>query len=304
MASSSVMETLSNELASAAERSGASVVAVHARRRMPSSGIEWRKGIVVTADHAIYREEEINVIRAGGKTVSASLVGRDPSTDLALLKTAESGSEVADFGEGAGLKLGQLVLALGRSWRGNLVASAGIIGGLSGEWRSARGGMLDQHIRLDLALYPGFSGGPLVNTQGKIIGVNTRGLTRGRAVTVPVVTVNRVVDELLEKGHIARPYLGLAMQTVTIPDSMRAKLESGANSGLLVMHVDSGSPADKAGLLLGDVLAEVQGKALEDMDTIQDLLASAKVGDSIAIRALRGGAMVQLSVKLGDRPRR
>jgi S1-C subfamily serine protease len=301
---SSIMEALSNELASVAERTGAAVFGVHAGRRMPASGIEWRKGIVVTADHPIRRDADIKVVGVEGKTVSAILAGRDSSTDLAVLKIAESRSTVADLGDGSGLKLGQIVLALGRSWRGNLVASAGIIGGLSGDWRSPRGGLLDQHIRLDLSLYSGFSGGPLVNAQGRIVGVNTRGLAPGRVVTVPVVTVNRVVDELLEKGHIARPYLGLAMQSVAIPETMRAKLKSGANSGLLVMHVDSEGPADKGGVLLGDVLAEIQGTAIEDLASVQDLLASTKVGDSIAIRAIRGGETVQLSVKLGDRPGR
>ena len=304
MSSSSVMETLSSELASIAERTSGTVVGVHAGGRMPTSGIEWRKGIVVTADHAIRREAEIKVIGADGKTVSATLAGRDSSTDLAVLKIVESGNAVADLGESTGLKLGQMVLALGRSRRGNLVASAGIIGGLSGDWRSPRGGLLAQHIRLDLSLYPGFSGGPLVNGQGKIVGVNTRGLAPGRAVTIPILTANRVVDELLEKGHIARAYLGLAMQPVAIPKTMRAKLKLGTTSGLLVMHVESEGPADKGGVLLGDVLTEIRGTALEDWGAVQDLLASGKVGDSIAIRVIRGGETVQLSVILGDRPRR
>ena len=304
MSTSSVMETLSNEIASIAERTSGTVVGVHAGRRMPTSGIEWRKGIVVTADHAIRREAEIKVIGGDGKALSATLAGRDSTTDLAVLKIAESGNAVADLGESMGLKLGQVVLALGRSWRGNLVASAGIIGGLSGEWRSPRGGLLDQHIRLDLSLYPGFSGGPLVNAQAKIVGVNTRGLAPGRAVTIPAATVNRVIDELLEKGHIARPYLGLAMQPVVIPETMRAKLKSRATGGLLVMHVESDGPAEKGGVLLGDVLIEIAGQALDDMRAVQDLLASAKVGDRMAVKVIRGGATVEVSINLGDRPKR
>src|SRR5438309_8469827 len=302
MSNSSVMETLSSELASIAEGTGGAVGGVHAGGRMPASGIEWREGIVVTADHAIRREAEIKVIGAEGKTVSAALSGRDSSTDLAVLKIGESGNAIADFAESTGLQLGQVVLALGRSWRGNLVASAGIIGGLSGEWRTPRGGLLDQHIRLDLSLYPGLSGGPLVNGQGKIVGINTRGLAPGRALTIPVLTVNRVVDELLEKGHIARPYLGLAMQPVAIPEALRSKLKSETTSGLLVIHVEPGGPADKAGVLLGDVLTALQGKPLGELDTIQDLLGSAKVGERIGATAIRGGAPIQLSLTLGERP--
>lgn len=303
MASSSLMENLSNEFAAAAEQAGRSVVAVQARHRMSSSGIQWRKGVVVTADHAIRREEEIRVLLGPEKAVTATVAGRDPSTDLAVLKL-EDQLALPEFGDTASLRLGNLVLALGRSRRGQVVASMGIIGGVAGEWRSWRGGKLEQHVRLDLNLYAGFSGGPLITAQGKVVGINTSGLSRGRAVTIPVATVNRVVDELLEKGHIARPYLGLAMQPVAIPEALRGKLKSETTTGLLVIHVEAGGPADKAGVLLGDVLIALQGKPLEELDTIQDLLGSTKAGEKIAIAAIRGGAAVQFAVTLGERPAR
>lgn len=300
---SSVMETLSNELAAAAEAVGGSVVAVYGRRWMPSSGIQWRKGVIVTANHTLRRDEDIVVSLAAGKSTKAKLAGRDPSRDLAILKPSEDTAlGVPQFADG--VKLGHFVLALGRSRGANLVASAGIVGGLSGEWQPRRGGRLDQHIRLDLELYPGFSGGPLVNAQGKVVGVNTRGLARGRAVTIPVATVNRVVDELLEKGHIARPYLGLAMQPVAVPESLRSKVSSAASSGLLVVHVETGGPAEKAGVLLGDLLVEFQGTPVADTADIQDSLSTSKVGDTVAVTLLRGGAPSTLSIKLEDRPTR
>jgi S1-C subfamily serine protease len=182
------------------------------------------------------------------------------------------------------------------------VASAGIIGGLSGEWQPRRGGRVDRHIRLDLELYPGFSGGPLVNAQGKVVGVNTRGLARGRGVTIPNATVNRVVDELLEKGHIARPYLGLAMQPVAVPESLRGKLKD-ANSALLVVHVEKAGPAEKAGIQLGDIVTELQGQPAQDTGDIVGLLGSKKVGDTINASILRGGTPVTVAIKLEDRPR-
>jgi S1-C subfamily serine protease len=300
---SSVMEALSKEFAAAAEGVGGSVVAVYGRRWMPSSGIQWRKGVIVTANHTLRRDEDIAVSLAGGKSTKAELAGRDPSTDLAILKLSEDTPlPVPQFGEG--VKLGHFVLALGRSRGANLVASAGIVGGLSGEWQPRRGGRLDQHIRLDIELYPGFSGGPLVNAQGKVVGINTRGLARGRAVTIPVVTVNRVVDELLEKGHIARPYLGLAMQPVAVPESLRANTPSAAGSGLLVVHVETGGPAEKAGVLIGDLLVGFQGKPVEDTADIQDSLSTSKVGDSVAVTLLRGGTPSTLSIQLEDRPTR
>lgn len=302
---SSVLETLSNDFAAAAGSVGASVVAIYGRRWMPSSGIQWRKGVIVTAHHTIRREEDITVTLGGGNSVKASLAGRDPSTDLAILKVADDSSlPLPPFGDSAALKLGHLVLALGRSRGSNLVASVGIVGGLGGEWEPRRGGRLEQHIRLSLELYPGFSGGPLVNAQGKVVGINTRGLSRGRGVTIPLATVNRVVDELIEKGHIAKPYLGLAMQPVAVPESLRGKIAASANNTLLVVHVEPSGPADKAGILLGDVVIELQGNAVEDTGDIQQLLGSAKVGDTVPATVLRGGAPVKVSITLADRPAR
>lgn len=300
----SVLETLSNDFAAAAEAVGSSVAAIYGRRWMPSSGIQWRKGFIVTAHHTIRREEDITVVAAGGKSFKASLAGRDPSTDLAILKVSEeSALPLPSFGDRE-LKLGHVVLALGRSRGSNLVASAGIVGGISGEWEPRRGGRVDQHIRLSLELYPGFSGGPLVNAQGKVVGINTRGLSRGRAVTIPLATVNRIVDELIEKGHIAKPYLGLAMQAVAVPESLRGKAPGAGNSAVLVVHVEPAGPADKAGVVLGDVVVELQGKPVEDTGDIQQLLGSAKIGDTVAATVLRGGAPVKLSITLADRPTR
>jgi S1-C subfamily serine protease len=299
----SIMETISNEFAAAAEKAGSNVVAVHARRWMPTSGIEWKRGVVVTVHHGVQRDEDIKVLLDGGRAVSAKLAGRDPSTDIAVLRIEEGSSGAPQLGDSTSLRLGHLVLALGRTRRGDLVASSGIIGGISGEWRNRHGGNLDQHIRLDLALYPGFSGGPLLNARGEVIGVNTRGLGHGRAVTVPVATVNRVVEQLLEKGHIARPYLGVAMQPVKVPENMRSKLPAETRGGLLVMHVENSGPAEKAGVMLGDVLFEVSGKTVEHVDAIQDSLATAKIGDVLQIRLIRAGEIKAVSVALGERTR-
>jgi len=299
----SILETISSEFASAAEKVGSNVVAVHARRWVPTSGIEWKKGVVVTVHHGVQRDEDIKVLLGAGRAVSAKLAGRDPSTDIAVLRIEEGSSGAPQLGDSTSLRLGHVVLALGRTRRGDLVASSGIIGGISGEWRNRRGGQLDQHIRLDLALYPGFSGGPLLNARGEVVGINTRGLAHGRAVTVPVATVNRVVEELLKEGHIARPYLGIAMQPVEVPDNMRSKLPAETRVGLLVMHVENDAPAEKAGVLLGDVLFEVGGKTVEHVDAIQDSLVTAKIGDVLRIRVIRAGEIKPVSITLGERSR-
>jgi serine protease DegQ len=300
----SVIATFSQELAAAAERVGPSVAMVRARHHVPSSGIYWRKGLVVTADHAIRREDDITILLDGRKSV-AKLAGRDPGTDLALLKLdGDLGLAAPQFAPAGNMKLANLVIALGRTRLGNLVASLGIVGGLSGEWRTWRGGRIEQNIRLDLTLYPGFSGGPLVDVEGKVLGVNTNGLGRGRAITIPVSTVNRTVDELLEKGHIARPYLGLAMQPVAIPEGLRSKFKSAPTGGLMVIHVEAGGPADKAGIVLGDVIVELEGKAALDVENIQELLGAARIDQSVGATVMRAGVPVEVSIRLGERPAR
>lgn len=299
MASSAIAK-FSDELSAAAAQAGAAVVTVFGRRRLPSSGVLWRKGVVVTAGHTIQREEEIGVLVVGNKRVPAKLAGRDPGTDLAVLKL-DGDAQVPEFGDPPQLKLANLVLALGRTRGGNLVASAGIVGGLGSEIRTWRGGRIDQSIRLDLELYPGFSGGPLVGVDGKVLGINTSGLSRGRAMTIPVATVNRVADELLDKGYIARPYLGIGMQPVRIPESVRGKLKSAAAGGLMVLHVEGSSPADKAGIVLGDVIVELQGKPALDLGYIREVLATSKIGDSIGATILRAQEPKELAIKLAAR---
>jgi len=205
--------SLSNDLAGAVERTAPAIVTVHARRRLPSTGIHWRPGVIVTADHTVRAEEDITVTTPDGRALPAVLAGRDPGTDLAVLTVKDAGSATAALGDDAALKVGHLVLALGYGPR----VSWGVIGALGPRWRSWRGGEIDQLVRLDLTLYPGFSGGPLVDAGGRVVGLNTSGLARDARLTVPATTVTRVTDELLRTGHVSRGYLGLGMQPVPLP---------------------------------------------------------------------------------------
>ncbi len=296
-----IWAALSRELADAAATAGKSVVAVHGRRH-PSSGILWTSDSVVTANHALRRDEDISVVIASGQSVAARMIGRDPGTDLAVLRLQQPvPGDRAQWGDASKLRIGELVLAVGRTWRGNIVSSSGVVSGLMGRWRTWRGGELDQFIRPDLMLYPGFSGGPLVNSQGQIVGLNTAGLHRS-GITVPAATVTRVATELLEKGRIERPYLGLAMQAVTLPESLRASLNLKASEGLLVAHVEPGSPAEKGGVLLGDVLVEIEGKPVPETDAVQEILHTFKVGQAIELKLVRGGALSTASLTLAARP--
>ena len=293
---------LSNELAGAVERAGNSVVTVNARPRAASSGVHWRAGIVVTAEHTVRQDEEITIVSAGGGKVPATLVGRDPGTDLAVLK-ADLKNPIADFAQDQ-LHPGNLALALGRSADSGVNAAMGVISAVSGSWRTWRGGMMDQYIRLDVTLFAGSSGGAVINTQGKVIGIGTNGLSRIAGLAVPVSTVNRVVDELLTKGHISRGYLGVGLQPIRIPGSLAKQLKIANPGGVIVLSVEPGGPAEKAGLFIGDIFVAIDGKPVHDTDDVQGVLEPGFVGKTVAVTLIRGGALTSASITIGERPRR
>ncbi|HJS99552.1 MAG TPA: trypsin-like peptidase domain-containing protein [Terriglobales bacterium] len=291
----------SEELAQVAEKVGQTVVALQPNDSHAASGLIWQKGIVVAANHAA-RGDEVTVILPGGKSAIARTKGRDQSTDLAIF-SLEGNEEtgVATLGDAKQLRVGHLVLALARTRRGNLTASAGIISGLMEEWQTWQGGQIDRFIRPDLTLYRGYSGGPLVNAQGEVVGINTSGLRRGTPVTIPSGTVKRVVNELLAKGHVERPYLGVALQPVALPEEMKSKLNLGSRHGLLVVHVESDGPAWAAGLMLGDVVIEIGGKALAHTHNLRALLGKGRVGEQVSVSIVRSGERKEIPVTLGDR---
>jgi len=293
--------SLSTELAKAAEEVGKSVVCIQSQHRHAASGVVWQKGVIVTSNHTLTSEEP-TVIDSQGRSFTAKLAGQDPTTDLAVLKIAEDAEiNPASIGEASDLRIGHLVLALGRTRRGNLVASSGIASGLMGAWRTWRGGEIDQFIRPDLVLYAGFSGGPLVNATGRVVGINSSGMRRGAPITIPSSTVSRVARELLEKGHIARPYLGMAMQAVALPSELRNKLNLFNASGALIIHVAPDGPAASARLMLGDILTAIKGNTVEDTDDVQLQLGKSRVGESVVVSFIRGGERLEASVELGDR---
>jgi serine protease DegQ len=293
--------TLSRDLAAAVERVSPYVVAVNARPRVATSGVLWRPGVVVATHHTIERDEEITVLLQDGREAPATLIGRDASTDLAALKIddASSAADIADQADA--LKVGSLVLAVGRTGGEGVSASLGCISAVGGAWRAWQGGIIDHFVRLDLNIYLGFSGSPLVGADGRVLGINTSGLGRGSALTIPAVTVNRVVDALLKGGRVPRPYIGVGMQPVHLPDAIKSKLNLVNNGGVIVLSVEPGSPADKAGFLVGDVLVELGSTAITDIDDVQATLAPESVGQTIDASVVRGGERANLAVTIGER---
>lgn len=296
----SILTDFSNGLVAAVEKGGAGTILVDARKRYPASGIAYAADLVLTADHVVTREENLSVTNTDGKTVSASLAGRDPGSDLALLRLNEkilTPAKVAD----AAPKVGQLVIALGRPSNDGVQASWGIITAIGGPARTGRGGLLDEYIQTETTSYPGFSGGPLINTEGEVLGLNTSGLAHGIALTIPVKFAWRIADALAKHGTVKRGYLGVRTQQVDIPDAARKALKREQERGLLVLWLEEKGPAEKSGLLVGDIIVAVGGQAVGDPDDLFSALNSDTVGKSIAVEVLRGGKPETVSVTVGER---
>ncbi len=293
------LSSFSNDLADAVAGAARAVVTVNARRRIPSTGVHWRSGIVVTAEHTVRMDDEITVGRPDGRSVPATLGGRDPSTDLAVLIVQDADFPVAALGEPASLKVGHMVLALGHGPR----ASWGVVSALGGRWRTGRGGEIDQLIHVDLVLYPGFSGGPLVDTAGRVVGINTSGLSRHLPVAIPASTVTRLAEELITRGHVRRGYLGVGFHPVRLLPTFVRSLGIAGEVGLVVVNLQPDGPAARAGLLLGDMLVTVEGTPVRDAGDVQALLGPERVGRPVRASIIRAGTLAEITITVGERPR-
>jgi len=299
------LTSFSNELSKLVREASSSVVAVHARRRFPSSGVHWGKDLVVTADHTISREEDIRVTLPDGRSAEASLLGRAPGADLAALKVPGLGAPAAAGPDKQATPVfGELALIVGRSPDSGPNASLGIIGAVSGPWRTWRGGSLDRYIRLDATLYPNSSGGIVINARGGILGIATSALSRVAGLAIPASDVARVSKELLEKGYIPHGYLGVGVYPAAIPESLQSKLSVSNDSGILILSVEKGGAADRAGILLGDVLLSLGSAQMEQIGDLQSFCASAPIGKAVNARLIRAGSLVELSIVVGERPRK
>jgi len=295
---SALME-FSNNLADAVESAGNSVVAVLEGGRSGVSGTVWRPGIVVTAEHTIRAEEEVTLVLPSGRTPRATVAGRDPSTDIAVLKVGED-LKVAEFADAAQVKTGHVVLAIGRRGEEGTSASFGMVSATGGAWRTWQGGKVDLYLRLDLNPYPGFSGGPLVDARGRVLGINTSGPRRS-ITTIPNSTVDRVVDAVIKKGRITRGYLGVAVQPVAFPEAAKSTLGLERNRGLLVITVSEGGPAEKAGLMLGDIIVALNGAGVAHASDLHSALDPEKVGTGVSLQVLHGGKFQDVTVTIGER---
>jgi S1-C subfamily serine protease len=296
-----VLAELSDALAAAVERAGAATVAVQARPRAGASGLVWTAdGTIVTADHVIEREENVRVVLADGRELPARIAGRDPGSDLAVLRVDTGGLVAAERAPEGSARVGHLVLAVGRPAAGAPMASLGVISVVGGPWRTVRGMQVDGYLRSDVTFYPGFSGGPLVDTAGRVVGINSSRLGRGTGLTIPAAAAAKVVDMLLRQGRIRRGYLGIGSQRVRLPQALAGQL-GGQETGLLVVTVEPGSPAEQGGLLVGDIVVGLGGTPVRDTDDLQAALGPDRVGRATALAILRGGERREVTVTVGER---
>ncbi len=297
----SQLATLSRELADLSASVGASVVAVEGHRRMFSSGVHWKNGLIVTAEHTVRRDEGFKIVLPDRKELPAKLVGRDPGTDIALLQAENLDIPTVSTQPPKEIRVGEIALVVGRSPNSGLNASMGIVSAVSGPWRTWRGGNLDSYLRLDTTIFSGSSGGVVVNHEGRTLGIATSVLSRVAGLAIPTASVDRVVDALQKHGAVPHGFIGVGLQQIPIPESFQKAMSLTPRDGLMVFTVEPSGPAEKGGILVGDILLEIDGKPVTTIDNLQAMLVPESIGRSMEIKVIRGGEAKKISVKVGER---
>jgi len=299
MEQTDTLAALSDGMADAVENAAASVVRVNGRRRRSGSGVVLGQNKVLTASHVLEREEDLSVETADGRTLPARFAGRDHATDLAVLDVDGLDVEPASPAEG-NARVGQISLAVGSHSRGEGPrATLGVVSAVGGPVRTRRGPRLERYIQTDATPYPGFSGGPLIDARGKVLGIMVSGWGRGAAFAIPADIAWRTAGTLSERGSVKRGYLGILSQPVRLPDGERLGLTQ--RGGLLVVGVEDGSPAGRGGLIVGDILAALDGQPVEDTDDLLVLLAGDRVGRPVPVKLVRGGELTEVEITVGER---
>jgi S1-C subfamily serine protease len=305
------MSTVTNDLSGLSQavvdlvaRTVNGVVAVKAAPYRTASGISIGDNLIAVADHILKREERVSVQAADGTQAEAAVLGRDPGVDLAILKAEGLNAKPLSERDPTSVKPGMLLTVVGLTVDVGPSASLGIMGAVGGSRRTWRGGTLDHFFRLDVNVYPSQSGAAVVDSEGSLIGLATPALLRNSSVAVPVVTVKRIAQELLQQGRIRRGYLGVGLQPVAIPAGLREKIGSAQESGLIILSVEADSSAEKAGLHLGDILISLDDKTMAEAEDLQAALRGDRVGKPVRLKLLRGGEAVETQITISERPKK
>ena len=288
---------LSEELANVVAKAGASIVRIDDGTRLTATGLIWAEdGVIVTTSHGVERDEDLFIELHNGTRLAAAVVGRDNDTDIAVLRVQATGLTAVTLAEDNSVRIGHLAIALGSPGRSGLQATLGI---LSARLESQSGGNSEYILHTDAAFYPGFSGGALVNVAGQVVGLNNLMFGRGKGVALGIPIVRNVVAGLLKHGKMQRGYLGVRTQAAGLPAHLVQSLHLAQETGLLIVQVEAGSPAESGGLLLGDTLLHVNGQSVTDVDTLRNSLRVNQAGEQVALNVLRGGVLQTLHVTLG-----
>ncbi len=294
--SSAILESISDAIVGVTEKVSQSVVQVGSGRWRGGTGTVWSKdGHIVTSNHVIGGMHEVEVGFNDGTKHVAKVVGRDPYSDIALLKVDSGNLTPVETGNSDGLKVGQFVLALANPFGRQPSATSGIVTNPAFSTRGWRGGTLDKVVVTDARLNPGYSGGPLVDARGRIVGINAA-YANNRGISVPVNTVKSVVDKLMQDGRIKRAYMGITAESIRLPENLASQAEIGQNAGLIVYGVDQESAAKKAGLAIGDVIVKLDGKQVESLVDLHGLLDDKAIGKRVKVAVLRGEKFTELTI--------
>lgn len=293
-----LVKELSDGLAEVVKAASQDVVRVEGRRRLPASGFLFERGQVITAHHVLSRSSDIKVGMADGSQSPAKLMGRDPTTDIALLQIEAQAPPSVGWSESADLAVGHLVLALGRPGE-TVQATLGIVSALGEAWRTPAGGSVGRFLQTDVVMYPGFSGGPLVSASGAIVGMNTSALVRGLSMALPVETLRSIAADLAEHGSTRRAFLGVATQPVRLGADQAG--QAGQETALLVVSLEDAGPAESGGVMVGDILLALNGALLTNIDDLLAALSGELIGAKTELVILRGGDKTTLAVQPVER---
>jgi S1-C subfamily serine protease len=298
-----LLDAYSQAVVHVVERVGPAVVGVAVRagrgRAGAGSGVLFTPdGYILTNAHVVAGAREMRATRTDGSEQTAVLVGSDPATDLAVIRIDGTRLPHAELGSSASLRVGQLVVAIGNPLGFSSTVSAGVVSALARSMRAQDGRLIDPILQTDVALNPGNSGGPLVDSRARVVGINTMIIlgAQGLSFAVPVDTARWVIGQLMTVGRVRRGYLGLAGQVRPLPKRLARRLELAADTGVEVMQVEPGRAAAKAGLLAGDVIVSMDGRAVKNVDEVHRLLDAGSIGRKLATRVVRGNELVDLAV--------
>jgi S1-C subfamily serine protease len=287
----------SQMVAALVEGAAHGVVAVKSAAYRVTSGVAIRDNLIAVTNHSLRRDHPVPVQTVDGNQAEATILGRDPGIDLAILKTEGLKTNPLRAADPSSIKVGMLTLVVGSTVDVGVTASLGILGAKGPARRNWRGGTLDEYFRLDVNSYPSQSGAAVVNAEGELIGMATPALSRHSTVAIPMSTIDRIARELLEQGRIRYGYLGVGVQPVAVSGNVK----TAQKTGLILLSVETDSPAGKAGLLLGDVLLTLDGKPVTDIDDLHAALRGDVVGKSVRVALIRGGEVHEAEITIAER---